>query len=160
MGRGDGQSPRAGDLTHVISGALVMGGGDGQSPRAGDLTHVIGGALVMGRGDGQSPRAGDLTCTLLLSLSRVRLFVTPWTVARQAPPSKGFSRQEIWNGLPFPSPGDPPDPGIKHRSPASQADSVLAEPSGNIQNFTSVLLLPQWTLSPHNHLKGSLTVII
>ena len=47
------------------------------------------------------------------SLSRVRLFVTPWTVAYQAPPTMGFSRQECWIGLPFPSPGDIPDPGIK-----------------------------------------------
>ena len=47
------------------------------------------------------------------SLSRVRLFVTPWTVAHQAPLSMGFSRQEYWSGLPFPSPGDLPDPGIE-----------------------------------------------
>ena len=46
------------------------------------------------------------------SLSRVWLFVTPWTVAYQAPPSMGFSRQEYWSGLPFPSPGDLPNPGI------------------------------------------------
>ena len=46
------------------------------------------------------------------SLSRVRLFATPWTVARQAPLSMGFSRQEYWSGLPFPSPGDLPDPVI------------------------------------------------
>ena len=50
------------------------------------------------------------------SLSRVRLFATPWTVAYQAPPSMGFSRQEYWSGLPFPSPGDLPDPGIEPRS--------------------------------------------
>ena len=74
---------------------------------------MIGGALVMGGGDGQSPRAGDLTHVLLLSFSRVGLFVTPWTVARQAPPSKGFSRQEFWSGLPFPSPGDLHNPGIE-----------------------------------------------
>ena len=47
------------------------------------------------------------------SLSRVRLFVTPWTVAYQVPPSMGFSRQEYWSGLPFPSPGDLPDPEIE-----------------------------------------------
>ena len=47
------------------------------------------------------------------SLSCVRLFATPWTVAYQAPPSVGFSRQEYWSGLPFPSPGDLPDPGIE-----------------------------------------------
>ena len=64
------------------------------------------------------------------SLSRVRLFATPWTVARQAPPSMGFSRQEYWSGLPFPSPGDLPDPGIEPRSPALQADALTSEPPG------------------------------
>ena len=48
------------------------------------------------------------------SLSCVRLFAAPWTVARQAPPSMEFSRQEYWSGLPLPSPGDPPNPGIEH----------------------------------------------
>ena len=52
------------------------------------------------------------------SLSRVRLFATPRTVAYQAPPSMGFSRQEYWSGLPFFSPGDLPHPGIKPGSPA------------------------------------------
>ena len=52
------------------------------------------------------------------SLSRVRLFVTPWTVAHQAPPSMEFSRQEYWSGLPLPSPRDLPDPGIEPGSPA------------------------------------------
>ena len=47
------------------------------------------------------------------SLSRVRLFATPWTVAYQAPLSMGFSRQEYWSGLPFPSPGDRPNQGIE-----------------------------------------------
>ena len=51
------------------------------------------------------------------SLSRVRLFATPWTVAHQTPLSMGFSRQESWSGLPFPSPGDLPNPGIEPRSP-------------------------------------------
>ena len=63
---------------------------------------------------------------LLLSfcvLSRVWLFVTPWTVAHQAPLSMGFPRQEYWSGLPFPSPGDLPDSGIE---PASLASPVLA----------------------------------
>ena len=63
-------------------------------------------------------------------LSRVQLFVTPWTVAHQAPPSMEFSRQEYWSGLPFPSPGDLPDPGIKPGSPALQADALLSEPLG------------------------------
>ena len=54
--------------------------------------------------------------------------VTPWIVACQAPLSMGFSRQEYWNELPFPSPGDLPNPGVKPRSPALQADSLLTEP--------------------------------
>ena len=54
------------------------------------------------------------------SLSRVRIFATPWTVAHQAPLFMGFSRQEYWSGLPFPSPGDHPNPGIKPQSPALQ----------------------------------------
>ena len=52
------------------------------------------------------------------SLSRVRLFATPRTVANQGPPSMGLSRQEYWSGLPFPSPGDLPVPGIEPGSPA------------------------------------------
>ena len=64
------------------------------------------------------------------SLSRVRLFATPWTVAYQAPPSMGFSRQEYWSGLPFPSPGDLPDPGIEPKSPSFQADALTSEPPG------------------------------
>ena len=52
------------------------------------------------------------------SLSRVWLFATPWTVAYQAPPSMGFSRQQYWSGLPFPSPGDLPNPGIEPGCPA------------------------------------------
>ena len=64
------------------------------------------------------------------SPSRVRLFATPWTVAHQAPPSMGFSRQEYWRGLPFPSPEDLPDPGIEPRSLALQADALTAEPPG------------------------------
>ena len=57
------------------------------------------------------------------SLSRVRLFAAPWTVAYQVPPSMGFSRQEYWSGLPLPSPGDLPNPGIELWSPTSQADA-------------------------------------
>ena len=64
------------------------------------------------------------------SLSRVRLFATPWTVAHQALPSTGFSRQEYWSGLPFPSPGDLPDPGIEPKSPTLQADALTSEPPG------------------------------
>ena len=64
------------------------------------------------------------------SLSRVQLFVTPWTVAYQAPPSMGFSRQEYWSGLPFPSPGHLPDPRIEPGSPTLQADALTSEPPG------------------------------
>ena len=66
------------------------------------------------------------------SLSWVRLFVTPWIVAHQAPPSLGFSRQEYWSGLPFPSPEDLPDPGIEPGSPALQVDSLPSESPENI----------------------------
>ena len=55
--------------------------------------------------------------------SRIRLFATPWSVAYQASPSMGFSRQEYWSGLPFPSPGDLPDPGIEPGSPTLEADA-------------------------------------
>ena len=67
------------------------------------------------------------------SLSRVLLFATPWTIACQAPPSMGFSRQEYWSGLPFPSPGDLPDPGIEPWSPIPQADSSSSEPPGKLK---------------------------
>ena len=64
------------------------------------------------------------------SLSRVRLFATPWTVAYQAPLSMGFSSQEYWSGLPCPSPRDLPNPGIEPRSPTSQTDTLPSEPPG------------------------------
>ena len=64
------------------------------------------------------------------SLSRVQLFAIPWTVVYQASLSMGFSRQEYWSGLPFPSPGDLPDPGIKPGSPALQAAALPSEPPG------------------------------
>ena len=69
------------------------------------------------------------------SLSHVRLSATPWTVAHQAPPSMGFSRQEYWSGLPFPSPGDLPDPGIEPGSRTLEADALTSEPPG---------IHPQW----------------
>ena len=69
------------------------------------------------------------------SLIRVRLFATPWTVAYQAPPSMGFSRQECWSGVPLPSPGDLPEPGIEPRSPALQADALPSETPEKPLNF-------------------------
>ena len=62
------------------------------------------------------------------SLSRVQLFATPWTVAYHAPLSMGFSRQEYWSGLLFPSPEDLSHPGIELASPARQVDSLPLEP--------------------------------
>ena len=67
---------------------------------------------------------------MVSSLSHVRLFVTPWMVACQAPLSMGFSRQEYWSRLPFPSPGDLPNPGIEPSSPTLQADALTSEPPG------------------------------
>ena len=65
-----------------------------------------------------------------LLLSCIQPFETPWTVARQAPLSLGFPRQEDWSGLPFPSPGERPNPGIEPTFPAWQADSLSSERSG------------------------------
>ena len=79
---------------------------------------------------------GVFTCnrgkSKVKSLSRVRLFVTPWTAAHQAPQSMGFSRQDYWSGLPFPSRGDLPDSGIKPESPALEADALTSEPPGKL----------------------------
>ena len=69
------------------------------------------------------------TC-VLSCFSCVWLFMTLWTVAHQAPLFMGFSRQEYWSGLPFPSPGDLPDPGIEPGSPALEADALTSEPPG------------------------------
>ena len=70
--------------------------------------------------------------------SHVQLFVYLWTVACQAPLSMGFSRQEYWSGLTFPSPGDLPNPEIEPGSPALQADSLLTELQGNRTNNTKL----------------------
>ena len=67
-------------------------------------------------------------------LSHVRLFATPGTVTPQAPLSMGFPRQEFWSGLPFPTPGDLPTPGVEPRSPPLQADSLPAKPQGKLKN--------------------------
>ena len=83
-------------------------------------------------------------------LSRARLFATPWTIAYQAPPSMGFSRQEYWSGLPFPSPGDLPHPGIEPGSPALQADALPSEPPGKlrVKSLSRVqLFATPWTIA-------------
>ena len=71
------------------------------------------------------------------SLSCIRVFATPWTVAYQAPLSMGFSRQEYWSGLPFPSPEDLPDPEIEPGPPALQADALASEPPWKYLVLTS-----------------------
>ena len=71
----------------------------------------------------------------LKSLSPVQLFVTPWIVAHQAPLSMRFSRQEYWSGLPFPSPGDLPNPGIEPGSPTLEADALTSEPPGGSKHI-------------------------
>ena len=85
---------------------------------------------LVSRSLGNSSRA-----CMLSHFSHVRFFVTPWTVARQAPPSMGFSRQEHCSGLPLPSPGDLPDPGIEPRTPAPQGDSLPSEPPGTPHRY-------------------------
>ena len=79
------------------------------------------------------------------SLSHVRHFATPWTVAYHAPPSMGFSRQEYRSGLPFHPPGDLPNPRIEPRSPALQADALPSRPLGKPwwEGFPNVVSLPE-----------------
>ena len=88
----------------------------------------------------RSSKHGSKWPLLLLrkSLSRVLLLAIPWTVALQAPLCKGFSSQEYWSELPFPFPGDLPDPGIKPRSPALQTDSLPSEPPESPTNDPGV----------------------
>ena len=78
------------------------------------------------------------------SLSCVQLFATPWTVAYQASLSLGFSRQEYWSGLPFPSLGDLPDPGIEPGSPALQADAYPLSHQGSPQILKQLCRGKNW----------------
>ena len=95
-----------------------------QSLGAGPLYHPLLGKHII--------IYGTFSCISLPGLhsNPKRFFATPWTVAYQTPWSMGFSRQEYWSGLPFPSPGDLPNPGIKPRSPALQTDPLPSEPLG------------------------------
>ena len=95
-------------------------------------------------------------------LSRVRLFATPWTVAYQvAPPSMGFSRQEYWSGLPFPSPGNLPDPGFKPGSPAFQAYSLTSELAPMISLiYLHLIGVTQWFLINFIYNVGETTVFL
>ena len=118
--------------------------GLGRSLGEGMATHS---SILAEEFHGQRSLAGDsswgpkdlemiewLTLSLSLSsLSCVWLFVTPWTVARQGLLSTEFSKQKYWSGLPFPSPRDLPDPGIRLGSPAFQADSLTSKPPAGSQ---------------------------
>ena len=114
------------------SSMLSLWLGDGPSRLPGYATHQVGVAGQFQTEDNQNQLFRGLPGFFLQlkvkSLSRVQLFATPWPVARQAPPSMGFSRQEYWSGLPFPPPGDLPDPGIEPKSSTLQAGSLPSEP--------------------------------
>ena len=77
-------------------------------------------------------------------MSHVRFFATPWAVACQALLAMEFSRQEYWSGLPYPTPGHLPDPGIEPRSPELQADFLLSEPPGKPPVCQQVWKTQQW----------------
>ena len=100
------------------------------------VPHLLRGPGAL-QGTIQMPDASPLVWHLhgeekvkVKSLSRVRLFATPLTIARQAPLSMGFSTQEYWSGLPFPFPVDLPDPGIERRPLVLQAAALPSEPPG------------------------------
>ena len=98
----------------------------------------------------------DVLCTQ--SLGHVSLFRTPWTIAHQAPLSMGFSRQEYWSGLPFPSPGDLPEPGTKPVcpvSPALQSDYFTTEPQGCPLHMLNSNLLDPSTSYILNHVRAT-----
>ena len=86
-------------------------------------------------------------CARLVAFSRVWLFVTPWTVARQVPLFMGFSRQEYWSGLPFPPPGDLSDPGFK---PVSLASPALVGRFLSLSQLGSPLSAVLLNSQPHN----------
>ena len=96
-------------------------------------------------GESKARLAGRLA-VLCLVAQCVRLFVTTWTVARQAPLSMGFSRQEHWSGLPYPPPGDLPNSGIDLGSPALQVDSLPAELPGKPRDLQGWPITNQFCL--------------
>ena len=91
-------------------------------------------------------------------LSHVRLFATPWTVAYQVPPSMGFSRQEYWNGLSFPSPGDLSNSGIRTGSPTLAGGFFTTEPPGKL-NYKIIYHLPTRRIYPGGTVIKNLTVM-
>ena len=105
----------------------------------GDCSHEIKRRLFLGR------KVMTILKVKVKSLSRVQLFGTSWTVVYQVSPSMGSSRQKYWSGLPFPSPGDLPNPGIEPGCPALQADALPAEPTGK-SYLHSILIIKAKTL--------------
>ena len=85
--------------------------------------------------------------SIVKSFSHVRLFATSWAEASEAPSSMEFSRQEYWRGLPFPSPGDVPDPGLEPGSPTLQADALPSEPPGSLESESHSVISD--SLQPH-----------
>ena len=79
---------------------------------------------------GAGPHLTEVCCLCLLVTQLCLTLATPWPVARQAPPSMGFSRHAYWSGLPFPPPGDLPDPGTEPASPALAGGFFTTEPPG------------------------------
>ena len=129
-------SANTGDIRDV---GLLPGSGISPGERHGNRSSILAWRIPWTEEPG-----GLQSIVKVKSLSPVRLFVTPWTVAHQAPSSKGFSRQEYWSGLPFPSPGDLPNPGIEPRSPSLQADALTSEPPGKPKRY----MRPTWGSNP------------
>ena len=99
----------------------------------------------------------EVVCVLRCSLVS-DTFATPWTVAHQAPPSMGFPRQEYWSGLPFPSPGDLPNTGIEHLSPALAGGSLPLSHQGNLSwGFEVVDKKKEFELSVMSRWMGQLS---
>ena len=92
---------------------------------------------------------GGLVAKLCLTLA------VPWNIACQAPLSMGFSRQEHWSGLPFPSPRDLPDPGIEPGSPAFQSDSLPSEPPQEQNRKQQVVFGRKYSSSLEEKQKGN-----
>ena len=130
-----------------LKGARSSSDGKESACNAEDMGLIPGSGRSPGEGNGNPPQyfylensmdRGALWATVhRVSKSQTQLsdFVTPWIVAH-LPLSREFSRRECWGGLPFPSPGDLPDPGLEPGSPALQEDSLLSEPPGKPQTIT------------------------
>ena len=109
---------------------VVRGGlGETDGATSGNMAEITLNTLPL-KNTYKSGSQNEMVGWLVLVAKSCPTLETPWTVTHQAPLSMGLPRQEYWSGLPFPSPGDLPDPEIKLRSPVLQADSLLPEPPG------------------------------